>query len=94
MSATASLKQRASKWSIGARVLLILAGFLAITIPRTVGVAASLLFGWLLVLSGAGHLVFALHTQPQRISLASAPGSSPFSRWPFLLDYLGVVDSG
>ena len=41
MSATASLKQRAAKWSIGASVLLILAGFLDITIPRTAGVAAS-----------------------------------------------------
>src|SRR6267142_4448435 len=61
MSATASLKRKASKWSIGISVLLILAGFLAITIPRTAGVAASVLFGWLLVLSGVGHLVFAFH---------------------------------
>jgi len=61
MSATASLKQRATKWSIAISVLLILAGFLAITIPRTAGVAASVFFGWLLVLSVVGHLVFAFH---------------------------------
>lgn len=61
MSATASLKQRASKWSIGISVLLILAGFLAIAIPRAAGIAVSTLIGWLLVLSGAGHLVFAFH---------------------------------
>ena len=61
MSATASLKQRSSKPSIGISVLLILAGFLLITIPRTTGVAASVFFGWLLVLSGVGHLVFAFH---------------------------------
>jgi uncharacterized membrane protein HdeD (DUF308 family) len=61
MSATPGLKQRAAKWSIGASVLLILAGVLAITIPRAAGIAASILFGWLLVLSGTGHLVFAFH---------------------------------
>src|ERR1700726_4483654 len=61
MSATASLKQKGSQWSIVISGLLILAGILAITIPRTAGVAASVFFGWLLVLSGVGHLVFAFH---------------------------------
>jgi uncharacterized membrane protein HdeD (DUF308 family) len=50
-------------WSIGLSSLLILAGFLAIALPRTAGIAVSALFGWLLVLSGVGHLVFAFHTR-------------------------------
>ena len=50
-------------WSIGISLLLILAGFLAIALPRTAGIAVSALFGWLLVLGGVGHLVFAFHTR-------------------------------
>ena len=47
--------------SIVISVLLILAGFLAIAIPGAAGVAVSALFGWLLALSGVGHLLFAFH---------------------------------
>jgi uncharacterized membrane protein HdeD (DUF308 family) len=62
-SSTAALGKKSVRWSIGISVLLILAGFLAIAVPRAAGIAVSALFGWLLVLSGAGHLVFAFHTR-------------------------------
>ena len=50
-------------WSIGLSVLMILAGFLAIAVPQAAGIAVNLLVAWLLVFSGAAHLVFAWHTR-------------------------------
>src|SRR6266567_1827304 len=62
-NSTATLEKKSVGWSIGISVLLILAGLLAIMIPRAAGIAVSALFGWLLVLSGIGHLMFAFHTR-------------------------------
>lgn len=62
-NSTATLEKKSVRWSIGISVLLILAGFLGIAIPRAAGIAVSALFGWLLVFSGIGHLVFAFHTR-------------------------------
>jgi len=50
-------------WSIGLSVLMILAGLLAIAVPQIAGITVSLLVAWLLVFSGAAHLVFAWHTR-------------------------------
>jgi uncharacterized membrane protein HdeD (DUF308 family) len=50
-------------WSIALSVLMILAGVLAIVMPPAAGIAITLLFGWLLVFSGAMHLVFGWHTR-------------------------------
>jgi uncharacterized membrane protein HdeD (DUF308 family) len=50
-------------WSIALSVLMILAGFLAIVVPPFAGIAVALFVGWLLVFSGAAHLVFAWHTR-------------------------------
>ena len=50
-------------WSIGLSVLMILAGILAIVIPPAAGIAITVLFGWLLVFSGAAHWVFGWHTR-------------------------------
>jgi uncharacterized membrane protein HdeD (DUF308 family) len=50
-------------WSIGLSVLMILAGLLAIAVPQAAGIAVNLLVAWLLVFSGAAHLVFAWHTR-------------------------------
>jgi uncharacterized membrane protein HdeD (DUF308 family) len=50
-------------WSIGLSVLMILAGVFAILIPPVAGIGVALLVGWLLVFSGAAHLVFAWHTR-------------------------------
>jgi uncharacterized membrane protein HdeD (DUF308 family) len=60
-TSTATFEQRPIGWSIAISVLLILAGFLAIVIPGAAGIAVSALFGWLLVLSAVGHLLFAFH---------------------------------
>lgn len=61
MNSTAALGKKSVAWSIGISIILILAGVLAIAIPRAAGIAVSALFGWLLVLAGAGHLLFAFH---------------------------------
>jgi uncharacterized membrane protein HdeD (DUF308 family) len=65
MSATsaATIVKKSLGWSIGLSILMILAGFLAITVPQAAGIAVNLLVAWLLVFSGAAHLVFAWHTR-------------------------------
>jgi uncharacterized membrane protein HdeD (DUF308 family) len=50
-------------WSIGLSVLMIVTGILAIASPLAAGIAVNLLVAWLLVFSGAVHLVFAWHTR-------------------------------
>jgi len=50
-------------WSIGLSVLMILAGILAIVVPPAAGIAVVLVVAWLLIFSGAFHLVFAWHTR-------------------------------
>ena len=66
MSATPStfsgLVPKAINWSIALSVLLIIAGLFAICVPWISGVAVTLLFGWLMILSGITHLVFAFKT--------------------------------
>ena len=49
--------------SIALSVLMIVAGLLAIVIPPAAGIAITVLFGWLLIISGAAHLVFGWHTR-------------------------------
>jgi len=65
MSATSAgtIVKKSLGWSIGLSVLLIVAGLLAIAVPQAAGIAVNLLVGWLLVFSGAVHLVFAWHTR-------------------------------
>ena len=60
-TSTATFENRPIGWSIVISVLLILAGFLAIAIPGAAGIAVSAVFGWLLVLSAIGHLLFGFH---------------------------------
>lgn len=50
-------------WSIGLSILMLLAGILAIVIPPAAGIAVLIVVAWLLMLSGAAHLVFAWHTR-------------------------------
>jgi len=50
-------------WSIGLSVLMLLAGILAIVVPPVAGIAVLVVVAWLLILSGAAHLVFAWHTR-------------------------------
>ncbi len=46
-------------WSIVVSVLMIAAGLLAIALPWIAGIAVTAFVGWLLLLSGVFHLVFA-----------------------------------
>jgi uncharacterized membrane protein HdeD (DUF308 family) len=50
-------------WSIALSVLMILTGVLAIMIPPVAGIAVLIVVAWLLMFSGAAHLVFAWHTR-------------------------------
>ena len=50
---------RSAGWSIFLGVLLLLVGLLAIAAPFFAGIAASVLFGWLIVFAGVAHLVYA-----------------------------------
>ena len=50
-------------WSIGLSVLMIVVGILAIVIPPAAGIAVLIVVAWLLMLSGAFHLIFAWHTR-------------------------------
>jgi uncharacterized membrane protein HdeD (DUF308 family) len=42
---------------------MIVAGIFAIVVPPAAGIAVAILVAWLLVFSGAAHLVFAWHTR-------------------------------
>lgn len=50
---------RSSGWSIALGILLIIAGLLSIAVPLFAGVATSVFFGWLILLAGVAHLVYA-----------------------------------
>jgi uncharacterized membrane protein HdeD (DUF308 family) len=50
-------------WSVALSVLMILTGVLAIVIPPVAGIAVLAVVAWLLMFSGAAHLVFAWHTR-------------------------------
>ena len=67
MSVTSSpipvIVRKSLGWSIALSVLMIVAGLLAIVIPPAAGIAITVLFGWLLIFSGAAHLVFGWHTR-------------------------------
>jgi uncharacterized membrane protein HdeD (DUF308 family) len=54
---------RATGWSIGLSVLLIVAGTLAIIVPAASGIAVTIIVGWLLVFSGCAHLAYGWHNR-------------------------------
>jgi uncharacterized membrane protein HdeD (DUF308 family) len=60
----AAIAHRSINWSIALSVLLIVAGFLAILSPSLSGIGVTLFLGWLLIISGVTHLIFAwkVHT--------------------------------
>jgi uncharacterized membrane protein HdeD (DUF308 family) len=55
----ANLAPKAINWSIFLSILLILAGLFAIFIPSISGLAITLIFGWLMIISGVTHFIFA-----------------------------------
>lgn len=52
----------AINWSIALSVLLILAGLIALFLPFISGVAITLFLGWIMIISGVTHLIFAFKT--------------------------------
>jgi uncharacterized membrane protein HdeD (DUF308 family) len=62
-SSLGAIAKHSIGWSIGLSVLMILAGILAIVIPPAAGIAVLAVVAWLLMLSGAAHLIFAWHTR-------------------------------
>jgi uncharacterized membrane protein HdeD (DUF308 family) len=56
-------RKESMSWSIVLSILLIVAGFLAIALPQVAGIAANIVVGWLLVFSGAVHLVYSWQTR-------------------------------
>ena len=64
--AAPSIVKQSVQWSIALSVLMILAGLVAIASPVAAGIAVNILVAWLLVISGAAHLIFAWHTRTTR----------------------------
>lgn len=46
-------------WSVFVGILLVVGGLLSIAAPLIAGIAASIFFGWLILLAGIAHLVYA-----------------------------------
>lgn len=62
-SAPATLIKKSVGLSIGLSVLMILAGIVAIASPMAAGIAVNIFVAWILVFSGAVHLVFSWSTR-------------------------------
>jgi uncharacterized membrane protein HdeD (DUF308 family) len=58
-----SIAKKSVGWSIALSVLMLVAGVLAIVVPPAAGIAVLIVVAWLLIVSGAAHLVFAWHTR-------------------------------
>lgn len=58
-AACSSIPRKSIGWSITLSVLLILAGIAAILLPPIMGLGVTLYIGWLLILSGITHFIFA-----------------------------------
>ena len=72
--------RRVTGWSIGLSVLMIIAGFLAIASPFLAGIAVTRLVGWLLLISGGLHFVYAFRG-----------GGATAVLWEFLLALVYAV---
>ena len=62
-SSLGAIAKESVGWSIGLSLLMLLAGVLAIVMPPVAGIAVLAVLAWLLMFSGAVHLVFAWHTR-------------------------------
>jgi uncharacterized membrane protein HdeD (DUF308 family) len=61
-STLGGLVPKAINWSIALSILLIIAGLIAIFVPEISGLAVTLIFGWLMILSAVTHFIFAFKT--------------------------------
>jgi uncharacterized membrane protein HdeD (DUF308 family) len=76
-------RKESMSWSIVLSILLIVAGFLAIALPQVAGIAANIVVGWLLIFSGAVHLVYSFKA-----------GSAGGFIWEILLGLVYAVIGG
>ena len=58
---------RAIRWSVALSVFLMIAGLLAVMAPFIAGLAYTLVVGWMLIVSGVLHLVFAWRAERARM---------------------------
>jgi uncharacterized membrane protein HdeD (DUF308 family) len=59
-------EKKALAWSVALSLLMIFAGILAIVLPPLAGIGVTIFIGWLMIFSGAGHLVFGWQTREKR----------------------------
>jgi uncharacterized membrane protein HdeD (DUF308 family) len=62
-SSVADIGKKAVNFSIFISVIMIIAGLWAIAQPYHAGLAVNIFLGWMLVIAGFGHLVFAWYTR-------------------------------
>lgn len=62
-AAPAAILKRATGWSIGWAILLIVFGVLALALPGATSIGVVLLIGWLLLISGIVQVVHAFQTK-------------------------------
>jgi len=63
ISTPAAIVKKTAGWSVALSILMIVAGILAIILPPASGIAVTLLVGWLMVLFGVAHLVYAWYAR-------------------------------
>src|ERR1700675_1192582 len=61
--APSAILRKSLGWVIALSVVMIIAGILAVIMPPVAGVAVTVLFGWLLTISGVAHLAYAWNTR-------------------------------
>ena len=92
MSATSvvGIARRSLNWTIAFSILMIFAGIAAIAMPPVAGFAVNIVVAWLLLFSGAMHLVFAWYTRTAGAAVwevlrawSTAPSPSICWRNPF-----------
>ncbi|MGA8109260.1 MAG: DUF308 domain-containing protein [Acidobacteriaceae bacterium] len=59
MGTAAAAPVHPTGWSITISILLIILGLLAIAAPFFAGLAVTVLLGWLIIIAGFGHLIYA-----------------------------------
>lgn len=69
MSSLTNDIHRAATWSIGLSTLMIAAGVIAVFAPALAGAAVTAVIGWLLMISGLLHIVFAWRASKARAVL-------------------------
>jgi uncharacterized membrane protein HdeD (DUF308 family) len=62
----AASEKKTLTWSVILSLLLIFAGILAVVLPPLAGIGVTIFIGWLLIFSGAGHIVYGWQRREKR----------------------------